>query len=82
MVGLTLVVTVSVASQSLTATWRNSLNDAVQADWMVCAGDCTTDGQAETFSPALADELKTLTEIESAVRYRSNQDGLITRASE
>ena len=79
MVGLTLVVTVSIASQSLTATWRDSLNDAVQADWMMCAGDCTTDGQPTTFSPDFAEELKTLPEIESAVSYRSIQEGLITR---
>ena len=78
MVGLTLVVTVSIASQSLTATWRDSLNDAVQADWMMCAGDCTTDGQPTTFSPDFAEELKTLPDIESVVSYRSIQEGLIT----
>lgn len=78
MVGLTLVVTVSIASSSLRATWRDSLNDAVQADWMVCVDQCTNDEQAITFSPALADELRGLPEIESVVSYRSNAEGLAT----
>ena len=78
MIGLTLVATVSIGSQSLQATWSDSLDDAVRADWMMCAGDCTNDAQGTTFSPSFADNLDALPEVESTVSYRSNAEGLTT----
>ncbi len=78
MIGLTLVATVSIASSSLSATWSDSLDDAVQADWMMCAGDCTNDDLATTFSPSFANDLDALPEVESVVSYRSSTEGLST----
>ena len=78
MIGLTLVATVSIASSSLSATWSDSLDDAVQADWMMCAGDCTNDDLATTFSPSFANDLDALPEVESVVSYRSATEGLST----
>lgn len=76
MIGLALVATVSVAAQSLRATWSDSLDDAVKADWFICTDECINNPQASTFSSQLARDLEELPEIESAVSYRSAAEGL------
>lgn len=85
MIGLALVSTIGIASQSLQATWRNTLNDALLADWFVCTANCDTgDGSQpfEAFSPELANDLEALPEIESAVSYRWDAEGLAVPAGE
>ena len=79
MVGLALVTTVGIAAQSLRSTWKNSLDDAVNADWFVCTANCATGeaaDQTQFFSPALAQDLEDLPEIESSVSYRYDAEGL------
>ena len=85
MIGLALVSTIGIASQSLQATWRNSLNDAVRADWFVCTANCASGEGAqpfEAFSPEFARDLEALPEIESAVSYRWDAEGLAVPAGE
>ena len=85
MVGLVLVTTVGIAAQSLRATWSNSLDDAVQADWFVCSENCGTGegaNQEQAFSPQLAQDLGELPEIESALSYRWNAEGLAVRVGD
>lgn len=85
MIGLALVSTIGIASQSLQATWRNTLNDALLADWFVCTANCDTgDGSQpfESFSPEFANDLEALPEIESAVSYRWDAEGLAVPAGE
>ena len=79
MIGLALVSTIGIASQSLQASWRNTLNDAVRADWFMCTANCGTgDGSdpTQSFSPEFARDLEALPEIESAVSYRWDAEGL------
>ena len=82
MIGLALVATVSVAAQSLRATWNDSLDDAVKADWFICTEECINNAQASTFSSQLARDLEELPEIESSVSYRSAAEGLATIRSD
>ena len=79
MVSLALVTTVGISAQSLRSTWKNSLDDAVLADWFICPSDCGTAGDGANFlafSPELANDLENLPEIESSVSYRWDSEGL------
>ena len=79
MVGLALVTTVGISAQSLRSTWKNTLDDAVNADWFVCTSNCATGdatNQQQAFSPTLAQELEALPEIESSVSYRWEAEGI------
>ena len=79
MVSLALVTTVGISAQSLRSTWKDSLDDAVLADWFICPTDCGTAGEGANllaFSPALANNLEELPEIESTVSYRWDAEGL------
>ena len=85
MIGLALVTTIGVASQSLQATWRNTLNDTLNADWFLCTANCATGDVADpsqAFSPEFASELENLPEIESTVSYRWDPEGLSTPSGE
>ena len=80
MIGLALVSTVGIASESLQATWRSTLNDVGKADWFLCTANCEINyraDQTQSFSPELTRDLEALPEIESAVSYRWDADGLI-----
>ena len=80
MIGLALISTVGIASESLQATWRTTLNDVGKADWFLCAANCEINyraDQTQSFSPELTRDLEALPEIESAVSYRWDADGLI-----
>ena len=79
MVSLALVTTVGISAQSLRSTWKDSLDDAVLADWFICPSDCGTAGDGANllaFSPELANDLEKLPEIESSVSYRWDVEGL------
>ena len=79
MVSLALVTTVGISAQSLRSTWKDSLDDAVLADWFICPSDCGAAGEGANllaFSPALANDLEELPEIESTVSYRWDAEGL------
>ena len=79
MVSLALVTTVGISAQSLRSTWKDTLDDAVLADWFICPTDCGTAGDGANFlafSPKLASDLEKLPEIESSVSYRWNAEGL------
>lgn len=82
MVSLALVTTVGISAQSLRSTWKDSLDDAVLADWFICPTDCGTAGDGanlQAFSPELANDLEKLPEIESSVSYRWDFEGLAIR---
>lgn len=68
MIGLALVVTVSVVADSLKATFSRVLDEQVNADWLVCIGNCAD--QFSGFSPNLGAELETLPEVGSVATYR------------
>ena len=79
MIGLALVSTVGIASESLQATWRTTLNDTGKADWFLCTANCDINyytDQTQSFSPELTRDLEALPEIESAVSYRWDAGGL------
>ena len=85
MVSLALVTTVGISAQSLRSTWKDSLDDAVLADWFICPSDCGAAGEGANllaFSPALANDLEELPEIESTVSYRWDAEGLAIQVSE
>ena len=85
MVSLALVTTVGISAQSLRSTWKDSLDDAVLADWFVCPTDCGTAGEGANllaFSPELANDLEELPEIESTVSYRWDAEGLAIQVGE
>lgn len=68
MIGLALVVTVSVVADSLKATFSRVLDEQVNADWLICIGNCAD--QFSGFSPNLAIDLDALPETRSVVSYR------------
>ena len=68
MIGLALVSTAAVVAASFKATFADVLEESVTSDWFVSPpnfGDPNS-----SFSPALADDLERLAEIETVVRYR------------
>ncbi|MDE0067738.1 MAG: FtsX-like permease family protein [Acidimicrobiaceae bacterium] len=68
MIGLALVSTATVVAASFKATFADVLEESVTSDWFVSPSD--GGGPNAAFSPALADSLEQLTEVESVVRYR------------
>ena len=68
MIGLALVSTSSVVAASFKATFADVLEESVTSDWFVSPSD--GGGPDASFSPALADNLEQLAEVETVVRYR------------
>lgn len=68
MIGLALVSTSSVVAASFKATFADVLEESVTSDWFVSPSD--GGGPDASFSPALADNLEQLPEVETVVRYR------------
>ncbi len=67
MIGLALISTASVIAASFQATFADVLDRSVTSDWFVSPSSGDPDS---SFSPALADELEQLSEVEAVVRYR------------
>ncbi len=68
MIGLALVSTSSVVAASFKATFADVLEESVTSDWFVSPSG--GGGPDASFSPALADNLEQLPEVETVVRYR------------
>ncbi|MCY3850456.1 MAG: FtsX-like permease family protein [Acidimicrobiaceae bacterium] len=67
MIGLALISTASVVAASFQATFADVLERSVTSDWFVSPSSGDPD---ESFSPALADDLEQLPEVDNLVRYR------------
>lgn len=68
MIGLALVVTVSVVADSLKASFTKVLDEQVNADWLICIGDCTD--QISGFSPQAGADIAALAETGSVTTFR------------
>ena len=68
MIGLALVVTVSVVADSLKTSFEKVLDEQVNADWLVCIGDCND--QFSGFSPRVGTDLDALPETRSVATFR------------
>jgi putative ABC transport system permease protein len=75
MIGLALVTAVAVVVSSLKATFADVLDEAVTADWIVVGDD---QGPALGFSPALAEGLAQLPELETVLPVSLNEDAFRT----
>ena len=68
MIGLALVVTVSVVADSLKSSFAKVLDEQVNADWLLCIGNCADEFSG--FSPNLSAELEALDETQSVASFR------------
>lgn len=83
MIGLAMVSLITVLGTSFKQTLSNQLSDSVQADWLVCALDCSNDQSAFStelgaFSAEAAPILSELPELESVAAFRFRPDGART----
>jgi len=67
MIGLALVSTATVVSASFKATFADILENSVTSDWFISTDN---NGPNQFFSPALANEIEPLPEVDTVVRFR------------
>ena len=72
MIGLALVSMVTVLGESFKQTLADTLDDAVNSDWLICVGACGDPTAA--FSPTAAKAMDELPELESVAAYRNRFD--------
>ena len=80
MIGLAMVSLVTVLGTSFKQTLYDQLEDSVQADWLVCAGECSN--QLGAFSREATQVMSDMPELESVMAYRFRLDGLRTADGE
>ena len=79
-IGLAMVSVVTVLGTSFKQTLYDQLEDSMQADWMMCAGDCSN--LQSVFSPQATRQISALPEIESVAAFRFRDDGVRTTDGE
>lgn len=79
-IGLAMVSVVTVLGTSFKQTLYDQLEDSVQADWMMCVGDCSN--LQSVFSPQATRQISALPEIESVAAFRFRDDGVRTTDGE
>ena len=80
MIGLAMVSLITVLGTSFKQTLYDQLEDSVQADWLVCAGECSN--QLGAFSREATQIMSEMPELESVMAYRFRLDGLRTSDGE
>ena len=80
MIGLAMVSLVTVLGTSFKQTLSGQLEDSVEADWLVCVNECSTDlGTLSTalgaFSPEATRRMSEMPELESVMAFRFRPDG-------
>ena len=79
MIGLALVSTASVVAASFKATFADILDESVTSDWFISPNQNNPEA---SFSSSLADDLATLAEVETVVRFRFGFDAYRTVADD
>ncbi|MDE0613780.1 MAG: ABC transporter permease [bacterium] len=87
MIGLAMVSLVAVLGTSFKQTLNSQLEDSVQADWLICTGDCSNDTSALStqlgaFSLEASQRMAGLPELESVENFRFRSDAVRTSDGE